>query len=77
MKTLAALLIALTAASAHATTIHLHGTITTVEDAPPIMPQVGDPFTGTFVFNPNRPLNQDGDPNVSLDIYITTMLGIF
>ena len=77
MKTLAALLIALTVASAYATTIHFHGTITSIEDTPPIMAQVGNPFRGTLVFDPNRPFNQDGDPNVSLDIFITTMLGIF
>jgi hypothetical protein len=76
MKTLAALLIAL-ATTAQATVIDFHGTITSIEDTPPIMAQVGNPFRGTLVFDPNRPFNQDGNPNVSLDIFITTMLGIF
>jgi hypothetical protein len=76
MKTLAALLIALTT-TAQATVIHLHGSITNVEGTPPIMPQVGDPFTGTLVFNPDQPFDQFGLPNVSLDVFITTMLGTF
>jgi hypothetical protein len=76
MKTLAALLIALTS-TAHATVIHLDGTITSVEDTPPIMAQVGDPFTGTLVFNPNRPLDENFNPNVFLTINITTVLGTF
>lgn len=76
MKTLAVLLIALTS-TAHATVIHLHGTITAVEDVPPIMAEVGDAFTGTFVFNPNRPYDQNFNPLVSFDVQITTVLGTF
>jgi hypothetical protein len=41
------------------------------------MPQVGNLFRGTLVFDPNRPFREDGGLNGSLDIYITTVLGIF
>jgi hypothetical protein len=63
--------------TAQATVINFHGTINSVEGTPPPMPQVGDSFSGTLVFDPNHPFNEDGVPNVSLDIYIATMLGIF
>jgi hypothetical protein len=76
MKTLAVLLIALTTI-AQATVIHFQGPINSVEGTPPPMPQVGDSFRGTLVFDPNRPFREDGGLNGSLDIYITTMLGIF
>jgi hypothetical protein len=86
MKTLAAALLIALATTAQATTIHLHGTITDVEGTPlsspfeggePIMVDVGDPFTGTLVFNPNQPFDEFGNPNVFLEIFITTTLGTF
>jgi hypothetical protein len=76
MKTIAVLLIAL-ATTAQATIIHFNGNITSVGGTPPIMAQVGDPFRGTLVYDPNQPYNQYGDPNVSLTINITTVLGTF
>jgi hypothetical protein len=77
MKTLAVLLIAL-ATTAQATVINFHGTISSVGGTPPQMPQVGDSFRGTLVFDPNQPYSDDyGGLNGSLDIYITTVLGIF
>jgi hypothetical protein len=75
MKTLAALLIAL-ATTAQATVIDFHGTITSIEDTPPIMPQVGNLFRGTLVFDPNRPFREDGGLNV-LWTFTLPVLGIF
>jgi hypothetical protein len=73
MKTLAAFLVAL-ATTAQATDIFLHGTIASTDLATSGI-QVGDAFTGTFVFDPNQPFDESGQPNVSLDVFITTVLG--
>jgi hypothetical protein len=52
MKTLTVLLIAFTT-TAQATVIHFHGSINSVEGTPPLMPQVGDSFSGTLAPKPS------------------------